>query len=26
LDMFEEDYIDNDLVIVDNAIREYYGI
>ena len=26
MDMFEEDYIDNDLVIVDNAIREYYGI
>jgi len=26
MDMFEEDFIDNDLVIVDNAIREYYGI
>ena len=24
--MFEEEYIDNDLVIVDKAIREYYGI
>jgi len=26
IDMFEEDVIDNDLVIVDNAIREYYEI
>lgn len=26
LDMFEDELIDNDLVIVDEAIREYYGL
>lgn len=26
IDMFEEEYIENDLVIVDHAIRDYFGI
>jgi len=26
LEMFEEEYIDNDLVIVNNAVKEYYSI